>query len=90
MAVITDTGNSKSLIGANLGAPIMVLMLLAMMIIPLPPILLDTFFSFSIALALVVLLVGFVQTNIPIICGIENMMVISHKLELQQNMLRIV
>jgi len=42
----------------SFGAPIMILMLLAMMVIPLPPIALDIFFSFSIALALIVLLVG--------------------------------
>jgi len=58
MAVITETSGAKRLLSANLGAPIMVLMLLAMMIIPLPPFLLDIFFSFSIALSLVVLMVG--------------------------------
>jgi len=42
----------------SFGAPIMILVLLAMMVIPLPPIALDIFFSFSIALALIVLLVG--------------------------------
>ncbi|MBX2808520.1 MAG: flagellar biosynthesis protein FlhA [Cellvibrionaceae bacterium] len=42
----------------NLGIPIMVLMLLGMMILPLPAFLLDMFFSFNIALSIVVLLVG--------------------------------
>ncbi|MBV1883801.1 MAG: flagellar biosynthesis protein FlhA [Pseudomonadales bacterium] len=41
----------------NFGAPIILLITLAMMTLPIPPILLDVFFSFNIALALVVLLV---------------------------------
>ena len=45
-------------VGARgLGAPLLILMLLAMVVIPLPPIALDMFFSFNIALSLVVLLV---------------------------------
>jgi flagellar biosynthesis protein FlhA len=42
----------------NLSIPILLLMLLGMMILPLPPILLDAFFSFNIALSIVVLLVS--------------------------------
>lgn len=42
----------------NLGIPIMLLMLLGMMILPLPAFLLDVFFSFNIALSIVVLLVS--------------------------------
>jgi flagellar biosynthesis protein FlhA len=42
----------------GVGAPAMILALLAMMVIPLPPFALDIFFTFSIALALIVLLVG--------------------------------
>ncbi|OAJ34868.1 flagellar biosynthesis protein FlhA [Piscirickettsia salmonis] len=42
---------------AGLGAPVIVLMMLAMMVFPLPPFLLDLFFTFNIALALLVLLV---------------------------------
>ncbi|MCP5436668.1 MAG: flagellar biosynthesis protein FlhA [Chromatiaceae bacterium] len=45
-------------VGARgLGAPIVILMLLAMVVLPLPPFLLDLFFTFNIALSLVVLLV---------------------------------
>ena len=44
-------GNSKSL-----AAPILIIMLLAMMILPLPAIVLDLFFSFNIALSIIVLL----------------------------------
>ncbi len=42
----------------NLSIPILVLMLLGMMILPLPPFLLDAFFSFNIALSIIVLLVS--------------------------------
>ncbi len=41
---------------SGLGAPIMITALLAMMIVPLPPIALDLLFTFNIALSLVVLL----------------------------------
>jgi flagellar biosynthesis protein FlhA len=45
-------------VGARgLAAPLVILMLLAMVILPLPPFLLDVFFTFNIALSLVVLLV---------------------------------
>nr|WP_268801594.1 flagellar biosynthesis protein FlhA [Piscirickettsia litoralis] len=47
----------KALKIAGLGAPIIVLMMLAMLVFPLPPFLLDLFFTFNIALALLVLLV---------------------------------
>lgn len=45
-------------VGARgIGAPLVILMLLAMVVLPLPPFLLDLFFTFNIALSLVVLLV---------------------------------
>ncbi|MDJ0739838.1 MAG: flagellar biosynthesis protein FlhA [Gammaproteobacteria bacterium] len=45
-------------VGARgMGAPLVILMLLAMVVVPLPPFLLDLFFTFNIALSLVVLLV---------------------------------
>lgn len=42
----------------NLGIPLLLLMLLAMIILPMPAFLLDTFFTFNIALSIVVLMVG--------------------------------
>lgn len=42
----------------QIGAPIFLLMLLAMMVLPLPPILLDVFFSTNIAMSLLILLVA--------------------------------
>ncbi|MGI9274229.1 MAG: flagellar biosynthesis protein FlhA [Endozoicomonas sp.] len=51
----------KNLLPGNdyrLGAPVMLLLLLAMVTLQIPPILLDTLFTFNIALALIVLLVA--------------------------------
>lgn len=42
----------------NLGVPVLLLTILGMMMLPVPPFLLDVFFSFNIALAIVVLLVA--------------------------------
>jgi flagellar biosynthesis protein FlhA len=41
---------------SGLGAPALMLVMLSMMVVPLPPLLLDSLFTFNIALALVVLL----------------------------------
>src|SRR3990167_5934027 len=43
---------------AGIGTPAMVLLILAMMTLPLPPLALDVLFSFNIAIALVVMLVS--------------------------------
>lgn len=51
------TGKSAtSLLRSGLAAPILVIMVLAMMTLPVPPLLLDLFFTFNIALSLVVLM----------------------------------
>lgn len=42
----------------NLGVPLLLLVILAMMTLPIPPFLLDVLFTFNIALSIVVLLVG--------------------------------
>lgn len=42
----------------NMGVPLLLLTLLGMMMLPIPPFLLDTLFSFNIALSIVVLLVS--------------------------------
>ncbi|MEY2169466.1 MULTISPECIES: flagellar biosynthesis protein FlhA [unclassified Rhodanobacter] len=49
-------GNFKQLARRGVGAPVMMLVMLAMMMLPLPPFLLDMLFSFNIALSLVILL----------------------------------
>lgn len=53
----TAVGHNTSSKGSSgLGTPILLLVLLAMMILPIPTFLLDVFFTFNISLALVVLL----------------------------------
>ncbi|MGO2233338.1 flagellar biosynthesis protein FlhA [Marinomonas sp. UCMA 3892] len=52
------TGQVQSIFSGNLGIPILLLSLLAMMILPIPAFLLDVLFTFNIALAIVVLLVA--------------------------------
>jgi flagellar biosynthesis protein FlhA len=51
-------GSVRAMGRGNLGIPILLMMLLAMIILPIPPLLLDAFFTFNIALSLVVLLVA--------------------------------
>jgi len=48
----------KGLASGNIGIPLMLLVILGMMTLPIPPFLLDLFFTFNIALSLVVLLVA--------------------------------
>ena len=43
---------------SGLGAPLIVIILLAMVVLPLPPFLLDIFFTFNITLSLIILLVA--------------------------------
>lgn len=50
--------SAQGMARGNLGIPVMLLMLLGMMTLPMPPFLLDLFFSFNIALSIVVLLVA--------------------------------
>ncbi|HCN45625.1 MAG TPA: flagellar biosynthesis protein FlhA [Pseudomonas sp.] len=49
--------NLGSLGRGNIGVPVLLLIMLAMMMLPIPPFLLDVFFTFNIALSIVVLLV---------------------------------
>ncbi|PXV52590.1 flagellar biosynthesis protein FlhA [Dyella jiangningensis] len=56
MANATTLGNLKTLGRRGLGAPVIMLAALAMMMLPLPPFILDMLFSFNIALSLVILL----------------------------------
>lgn len=53
--VILD--NVRSVGKGNLGVPLLLLVILAMVTLPVPPFLLDVFFTFNIALSIVVLLV---------------------------------
>ncbi|MCK5189517.1 MAG: FHIPEP family type III secretion protein, partial [Methylococcales bacterium] len=47
----------KSLTSMGLGAPIVIVMILSMIVLPLPAFLLDLFFTFNIAFSLIILLV---------------------------------
>ena len=53
----TARTNMADLSRGNLGVPLLLLVMLAMMMLPVPPFLLDVFFTFNIALSIVVLLV---------------------------------
>lgn len=55
----------NSLSSRNMAAPLIIVMLLAMMILPLPAIALDVLFSFNIALSIMVLLIS-LQTAKPL------------------------
>ena len=50
--------NLAGLRHGNLGIPLLLLVMLGMVMLPVPPFLLDTLFTFSIALSIVVLLVS--------------------------------
>lgn len=54
MATEAATLSLRGISGKGLGAPVLLVMMLAMVIIPLPPIALDMFFTFNITLSLVV------------------------------------
>lgn len=57
-AVLRGTGHNAGLAGKRLlGVPLFLLVLLGLMTLPVPPFLLDTLFTFNIALSIVVLLV---------------------------------
>src|SRR5690625_928554 len=61
MKVFTDMMGGRSMSDLRLqvlAGPVLILIILSMMVLPLPPFLLDLFFTFNIALAILVLLAG--------------------------------
>jgi flagellar biosynthesis protein FlhA len=62
-AVLPAVFERRNLIG--LGGPVLIVMVLAMMVLPLPPFLLDVLFTFNIAVSILVLLVS-VNTRKPL------------------------
>ena len=50
------TATLSGMARSGLGAPLLLIIILAMVVVPLPPFALDVFFTFNIALSLVVLL----------------------------------
>ncbi len=59
----TSILNSRFFSIRGLGVPLLLVAMLAMMVLPLPPLLLDLFFTFNIALSMVVLLVVIYSTR---------------------------
>jgi len=57
MATEAATLSFRDVARSGLGAPILLVMMLAMVIVPLPPIALDMFFTFNITLSLAILMV---------------------------------
>ena len=57
MATDAATLNFREISRKGLGAPVLLVMMLAMIIVPLPPIALDVFFTFNITLSLAILMV---------------------------------
>jgi flagellar biosynthesis protein FlhA len=59
MAAAASTLDLRSLLRSGVGVPVGVLAVLAMIVLPLPPIALDVLFTFNIALSLIVVMVVF-------------------------------
>lgn len=62
---LTYVRSNQSSIQRNLGTPLLVMAMLSMVVLPMPPFLLDILFSFNISLALVILLVS-IYTQRPL------------------------
>lgn len=64
---MSNSLTAANLLGSNhlksIAGPILIIMILAMMVLPLPPFLLDVLFTFNIALAIIVLLVSLYTKN---------------------------
>lgn len=63
-AVLGQFKEYRGVLGKGLGTPLLVLAALGMVVLPIPPLMLDVLFSFNIALSIVVLLVS-VYTRRP-------------------------
>ena len=76
---------ARQVVRNGLGAPALLLVMIAMIVVPLPPLLLDTFFTFNISLSLVVLL-AVIYTLRPLDMGIfPTILLISTLLRLALN-----
>ena len=63
MSYSAAIANSRFQLLSGLGIPVLLVSILAMMVLPLPPFMLDMFFTFNIALSIVVLLVVIYTTR---------------------------
>ena len=75
-----DLVNSRALT-----APLLIVMILAMMVLPLPAFILDIFFSFNIALAVVVLLTSFYTVKVLDFMVFPTVLLVSTMLRLSLN-----
>ena len=66
-------------------APLLIIMMLAMMVLPLPPMILDMFFSFNIALAIIVLLTSLYTTKPLDFLAFPTVLLLSTMLRLSLN-----
>ena len=64
-AVLGQFKEYRGVLGKGLGTPLLVLAALGMVVLPIPPLMLDVLFSFNIALSIVILLVA-VYTRRPL------------------------
>lgn len=64
VATVPGVGNLFGML-SGIGAPLLVIIILSMVILPLPPIILDVFFTFNISLSLIVML-AVVYTRRPL------------------------
>jgi flagellar biosynthesis protein FlhA len=64
VATVLGVGNLFGML-SGIGAPLLVIIILSMVILPLPPIILDVFFTFNISLSLIVML-AVVYTRRPL------------------------
>ncbi|WP_421325283.1 flagellar biosynthesis protein FlhA [Aeromonas veronii] len=64
-AVLGQFKEYRGVLGKGLGTPLLVLAALGMVVLPIPPLMLDVLFSFNIALSIVVLLVS-IYTRRPL------------------------
>ncbi|BBU05740.1 MULTISPECIES: flagellar biosynthesis protein FlhA [Aeromonas] len=64
-AVLGQFKEYRGILGKGLGTPLLVLAALGMVVLPIPPLMLDVLFSFNIALSIVILLVA-VYTRRPL------------------------
>ncbi len=62
MSAVALPGMRMGELARGLGGPLLIVMILAMMILPLPPFVLDLLFTFNIAFAVMVLLTAHVHT----------------------------
>ena len=62
-SAITSPPQSLASIMSGLGTPAMILLMLAMIVLPLPPTALDVLFTFNIALSIMVLMASIYSTR---------------------------